>query len=180
MLTKTGLGILYPENAASLIDIVVKDKKELTSPLVKTVPHKSWDLCKTELDKVFSFLAQYSSSDVFFLAPLHQSRPISDLETPYSVYTYEGSKEDKFEDCSIVEDDDLCSEEYSFEIILPYLEKLFPSSRTHAFFAPKPENTEEEKVLKKILGLIEKNYPGSIILISDNDDCCLMWKKALI
>lgn len=179
LIRKTGEGILYPENASNLIKEELKERKDLTGLLIKTVPHKSWDLCKEELDSVFSFLSQYRAEHLFFLAPLHLGRLISDLNPSYCVYTYEGEGK-ALENRCIVEDDDVCSEEYSFEIILPYLEKLFPTSKAHAFFAPATETEEEEIILRQIVEEIEKKYPHSIILISDNDGCCSMWKKALI
>lgn len=174
---KNSEGILYPYNAEKEIKIERNNKRELKETVVRTVPHKAWHLCKAELDGVFSELSQYRADNIIVLSPLHGGRLISDKNLPYTVYTYEG--EDTLNCPYITEDNDVCSEEFSFEILLPYLEKLFPSSKYHAFFAPGTENEEEEKILSDIVKKIKETYRPAIILLSDNSGCCSMWEKAL-
>lgn len=177
MAKKTGEGILYPENAQNLINTQTKDRKELKDTLIRKVPHKSWSLCKDELDKVFTELSQYTVKDIFLLSPLHEGPVISDKVSSYTVYTYEGEK--ALGNASISEDDDICSEEFSLEIILPYLDKIFPSSSVHAYFAPEIIDEKELNILKEIVREIRENYKSCLILLSDNSGCCSMWEKAL-
>ncbi len=76
MIRKTGEGILYPEHPLNLIKEDPKERKDLTGLLIKTVPHKSWDLCKEELDSVFSI--SFTVQSRTFILPRTYS-----FRTPY-------------------------------------------------------------------------------------------------
>ncbi|MCR4676401.1 MAG: hypothetical protein K5634_04130, partial [Sphaerochaetaceae bacterium] len=134
---KTSSGILYPENASDLIDI--KEKNSVSLPAVRTVPHKAWSLCKDELDRVFSSLNGAKADYIFVFSPLHQGR----IGDEFKIYTH-----NEYNLSFPVErNDDICAEEFSYEILLPYIEKLFPSARSYAFYAPDEENPETGRLI---------------------------------
>lgn len=166
-MNKINQGILYPKD----ISITVKKaSKPLDMPVVRKVPHKSWDLIVNDLDCVFAELADTPARYIFVMAPLHKGK-INETDD-FSVFTYD----DCFVNHKILEkDSEVCSEEFSFEILLPHIEAYFPNAKCTAFYAP-----EENKSLKDFYNYLKTEYKNSIFLLSGTEDCCKMWYQAVL
>lgn len=217
-------GVLYPEDAAAIAAKVLegtrhnaefKGKDEghatTTEPSTKAeriarqrssypyimVPHASWEVCRMELDGIFSELAGTKGPNdkeedgtrdedllerIFVLAPLHKG-PI--VGRPFEVYTpndgtLQGSDwripletpRDILENTSVIQSDDVCTEEHSLEVIAPYLAVLYPNVPVCFLLAPGKDAKMEE--LKRTIGRFARN---SIIFISGNEEthCADMW-----
>lgn len=170
MKLKTNSGILYPENPQIQ---VLHSGKNIKLPAVEKVPHASWSKIKKELDDIFYNLSDSNPEYVFVLAPLHKGKINKD--DSYTVFTYE----DCFVSNSILEkDSEVCSEEYSYEILLPYLEAYFPNAKKTAFFAPgQPDRPE---LLIDFVKSLKEEYPQSLFLLSGTANCCSMWYQAIL
>lgn len=167
MIQKPNQGILYPTNPEIN---VIKTGRPLTLPLFRTVPHKALDLIKDKLDEVFSELSNTDAMYVFVLAPLHKGK--INKEDKFSIFTYD----DCFVTHEVLEkDSEVCSEEFSYEILIPYIEAFFPNAKSTAFYAP--ENNEQ---IKAFYNYLKETYPKSIFLLSDNANCCSMWTQAVL
>ena len=151
MISRANKGILYPENPH--IDITLK--KEINLPAVIEVPCKAYRFCKDELDKIFSEL-KCKPQNIFVLGVLKKGK-IS-FDDAFTIYTNS--------DCpirydSLVENDDVCSEEYCAEILLPYTDTLFPDVPVYQFLS----NTNSDD-MKSFVSYLKENYPKSIFFIS--------------
>lgn len=167
MLLDQNKGILYPE------DFKIEKKTISDSgpkPEYFEIPHKSLDLCKDQMDEVFSKAANFKASHIFVLAPLHKGK--INYDDRFCIYSYE----DSFVNYPLINRNNcVCSEEYSYEIALPYLKEYFPQAQTTAFFAP--ENSEK---LKDFICFLKTSYPDSLFFVSNNAEanCSQMWKQA--
>lgn len=180
-------GILYPKDALGVLSSI----SSVCSPVcpssfgsVVEVPHASWQVCKSTLDSVFSGLSS-SYEKVFVLAPLHKGKISFDdvpciytpldgtlcgsdwsinLSTPSCLLPY------------VVQNDDICTEEHSLEVIAPYIAKYLPLSSVCYALAP-----ESGEVLTSFCKTLASSFPSALILVSNNssEDCAFMWKKAL-
>lgn len=217
-------GVLYPVDAAAIAAKALegtrhkaeskeKDEKRATGIKPDTkkeqitrqgssypyimVPHASWEVCRMELDGIFSELAGTKGPNdkeedgtrdedlperIFVLAPLHKG-PI--VGRPFEVYTpndgtLQGSDwripletpRDILENTSVIQSDDVCTEEHSLEVIAPYLAVLYPNVPVCFLLAPGKDAKMEE--LKRTIGRFARN---SIIFISGNEEthCADMW-----
>lgn len=157
-----------------------------------TVPHRAWVKCKDELDSLFWELKRGIDDDdptkrpttkrVFVLAPLHKGSLIG---RPFLVYTpHSGTLSgtdwsialqtpDEILELGFVEEnDDICTEEHSLEMIAPYLANTYPNTPVCYLLAP----CKDEKIceLKHIIGHFRSN---SIIFVSNDEitQCASMW-----
>jgi AmmeMemoRadiSam system protein B len=179
-------GIMYPIDAkASLFPTFSSFSGHRSDSFLAEVPHKAWALCREELDEVLLGFKGRSFPHVFVLGPLHKG-PLSDdgedvvyapadgklegsdwavkLEVPSGIRGY------------VTVSDDICSEEHSLEIVAPYISLLFPDAAVCHLLAPAcGEKTQ------RIVEIIGKDFPSSLILLSNNrETCCAhMWKEAL-
>lgn len=161
------------------------------------VPHASWEVCRIELDGIFSELVGTKGPNdkedegtrdeglperIFVLAPLHKGQIVG---RPFEVYTpndgtLQGSDwkipletpRDILENTSVIQSDDVCTEEHSLEVIAPYLAVLYPSVPVCFLLAPGNDAKIDE--LKRTIGRFARN---SIIFISGNEEthCADMW-----
>lgn len=155
------------------------------------VPHKSWQYCKEELEAIFSCIKdkQNELKPLFVLAPLHKGPILTEEKTNNKIYCpQDGSL--KGSDWEIMletpqeikpfveQNDDVCTEEHSLEIIAPFIYKTFPRVPVCYLLASidTEENTEE---ICEITSIIGRFYPNSIIFLSNNEEtnCASMWKK---
>ena len=179
-------GIMYPVDAkASLFPALSSFSGHRSDSFLAEVPHKAWSLCRAELDDVmFSFRGR-TFPFVFLLGPLHKGLLPDDGED--AVYApadgnLEGSDWSvRLEVPSAVREyvtvsDDICSEEHSLEIVAPHISLLFPDAAVCHLLAP----AGAEKT-RRIVEIIRKDFPSSLILLSNNrETCCAhMWKEAL-
>lgn len=186
-------GIMYPFDAkASVLQGLERISANLSGFYTAEVPHSAWELSREELDGVFKKVSRMSFTNIFFLSPLHKG-PLS----------YESSENSGIFDGPVFApsdgrlcgsdwkinlnipfafknllniSDDVCSEEAGLEIVSPYLAALFPSIPVSAFFA-----YADSPVLRRIAKIIKKDFPCSLILLSNNKNtgCAGMWKEAL-
>lgn len=163
---KTNSNILYPQDVK--LDVKL-DKSHDKKPLYYEVPHKAYRFCQKELDDVFSKAGNFQSKYIFILCPLHKGKVFYD--DPFKIYSYE----DCFVNHPLVEKNDIvCSEEYSYEILLPYLKAYFKASVHTAFYAP-----EKSEKLRDFICYLKENYKDSLFFISNNEtNCAQMWKEA--
>lgn len=161
------------------------------------VPHASWEDCRIKLDGIFSELAMTKEPKakeedgtrnedlperIFVLAPLHKGQIVG---RPFEVYTpndgtLQGSDwritletpRDILENTSVIQSDDVCTEEHSLEVIAPYLAVLYPNVPVCFLLAPEKDAKMED--LKRTIGRFARN---SIIFISGNEEthCADMW-----
>lgn len=192
-------GVMYPFGAKTILE---KDfssgevsKIFLDSPLQKLhavrVPHASWSVCKKELDEVFITLQNSQKQKVknqvkriFVLAPLHKGSIIGEpvvIYTPSSTVLKGSDWEIQLElpkelrELSFIqENDDVCTEEHSLEVISPYLALFYPSVPVSYLLAPNEINKENIKQLLEKIALFSNE---SLIFISDNKEthCASMW-----
>ena len=163
-------GIIYPQDFS--IEILPPVKPEPQSEYFE-VPHKAWTLCKDKLDFVFRRISYIRPDYLFVLAPLHKGKVFFD--EPFVIYTHE--------DCFVENEilfasDDVCSEEYSYEMLIPYINAYLPNTKSTAFYAP----GDSEKI-KDFISYLKKNYPNSVFIVSNNCtkgiNCSQMWLQAL-
>ena len=200
------VGVLYPQSAASQIDLS-KTSSEPTKIYLKSnliayeVPHKAWLYCKEELENTFSYLKEQNPANIFVLAPLHKG-PI-DFDSPYKIYSpldgflkgqdwqieLEIPKEIKA--LSFVEqNDDVCTEEHSLEVLAPFIAKVFPNAKVCYLLAPAQEPSAQEpsaqepsaqdlEEICEITAIIGRLYSDSLIFISNNNqtNCAAMWMR---
>lgn len=165
---ETNKGILYPKD----LEIkVIHSNGKVCLPAVRYVPHAAYNLISDTLDAVFAELENSEPSYIFVLAPLHKGK--INKEDNFSLFTYS--------DCFIEyknlieKDDEVCSEEYSYEILQPYINAYFPKAKSTAFFAP-----EDNEELKNFVSFLKEKYTNCIIFVSGNENCCHMWYKAVL
>ncbi len=191
-------GVLYPQAAASKIQLTTQDKAPKFCTLANTnlraieVPHKAWIYCKEELENTFSYLRQQNKavSNIFVLAPLHKGS--LDFDVKLKIYcpedgTLKGSDwELKLETPQEIkalpfleQNDDVCTEEHSLEVLAPFIYATCHANHCEAkvcyLLAPKQENKIEE--ICEITSIIGRSYPDSLIFISNNSktNCGAMW-----
>lgn len=199
-------GVLYPQKAASQIDLskaiaiepqklsLYKNTSLSTESIAYQVPHKAWLYCKEELESTFSYLQQHKPtySTIFVLAPLHKG-PI-DFDGPYKVYTPEEGTL-KGEDWQITletpselkalpfleQNDEVCTEEHSLEVLAPFIAKVFPAAKVCYLLAPAQETPAQENLeeICEITAIIGRLYFDSLILVSNNNqtNCGAMWMR---
>ena len=210
-------GVLYPQDAGSQIELKLQ---ESLSNLPKTltlrntdltafeVPHKAWLYCKEELENTFSYLkhvngqeADKTASTIFVLAPLHKG-PI-DFDNKIKIYCPEDGNlkgsdwQIKLETPQEIkalpfleQNDDVCTEEHSLEVIAPFISSAFPEAKVCYLLAPaqatpaqaKPEQALQEPAqnleeICKITSIIGRLHSVSLIFISNNNqtNCASMW-----
>ena len=188
-------GVMYPKDAAAIAKAALAtnapenataSNNAQNDSFIK-VPHKAWSLCKKELDAVFSQLASSAKNKerpkrIFVLAPLHKGPIIGERFAAYTPCNgvlkgsdweipLETSCEITSLDC-VGQNDDVCTEEHSLEIIAPYLAVLYP--RVPVAYLLAPENNAKLDEIKRIIGRMACD---SIIIISDNEEthCASMW-----
>ena len=167
MLLNQNEGILYPEN----LKVEITPVKNAEIPKYFEIPHKALDKCKEQMEKAFSLAANLQPQYVFVLAPLHKGKVNPD--DAFRVYSYR----DCFAEHPLIEKNDcVCSEEFSYEIALPYIKSCFPNAKSTAFFAP--GNSEQ---LKDFVSFLRENYKPCVIFVSNNSqvNCSQMWLQAL-
>lgn len=181
-------GVMYPKDAAAIVE--ASQKSATTDPQQTVpnscnyikVPHRAWALCKDELDRIFAGIQDKNPKRIFVLAPLHKGPIIGE---PFAVYTptkgslkgsdweiqLETPKEILDFNC-IKQNDDVCTEEHSLEIIAPYLAVLYPNSPVAYLLAP--ENNANLEEIKQTIGRMACD---SLIFISDDEKshCASMW-----
>jgi len=177
-------GVMYPVNAASLIKNCSSVCKNIESTII--VPHKAWILCKNELDSIFSSieLSDNKIKNIFVLAPLHKGQIIGEPLTLYtpcngtlkgSNWTIPLSTPEEILTLDFVrQNDDICTEEHSLEILAPYFAILYPNVPVTYILAPKEI---DKKNIQKILEIIGRFSSHSLIFISNNKEthCASMW-----
>ena len=210
-------GVLYPQDAGSQIELKLQ---ESLSNLPKTltlrntdltafeVSHKAWLYCKEELENTFSYLkhvkgqeADKAVSTIFVLAPLHKG-PI-DFDDKIKIYCPEDGNlkgsdwQIKLETPQEIkalpfleQNDDVCTEEHSLEVIAPFISSAFPEAKVCYLLAPaqatpaqaKPEQALQEPAqnleeICKITSIIGRLHSDSLIFISNNNqtNCASMW-----
>lgn len=168
------------------------------------VPHKSWQYCKEELEIIFSYLNSLSfvhnaEITIFVLAPLHKGPIVMDsmddgVKTAESSSSKIYSPQDgllKGSDWEISlktpekikafveQNDDICTEEHSLEVIAPFIYKTMPHAQVCYLLAPNLANKAENEKLCEITSIIGRLYSNSIIFLSSNEEtnCAYMWKK---
>lgn len=155
------------------------------------VPHKSWQYCKEELETIFSCIKTNPDENniIFVLAPLHKGPILTEEKTNNKIYcpqdgSLKGSDwEIKLKTPQeikpfVEQNDDVCTEEHSLEVIAPFIYKTFP--RAHVCYLLASNGTEENtEEICKITSIIGRFYPNSIIFLSSNEEtnCASMWKK---
>ncbi len=161
-----------------------------------TVPHKAWSVCKNELDLVFmtlhaqklqnqqSLYIKGNVKRIFVLAPLHKGSIIGEpvvIYTPSSTVLKGSDWEIQLElpnemrELSFIqENDDVCTEEHSLEILSPYLALLYPNVTVSYLLAPQEISKED---IKQLLSKIALYTNESLIFISCNEEthCASMW-----
>ncbi len=194
-------GVLYPQNAASCIEIKPASEQPLAQqtpyfvPLKGTtsnlegvlVPHKGWTYCKEELENIFSWITNNpkESNTIFVLAPLHKGPILIDEKENNKIYCPQDGvlKGSDWEIClntpeeikALVEqNDDVCTEEHSLEVIAPFIYKIMPNAQVCYLLA-----TGQAEEICKITSIIGRFYSNSIILLSSNEEtnCAYMWKR---
>ena len=161
-------GIAYPKDFVFKPD-TSKQQKGLHLPLAITVPHRADAL--ERIGQRFSEISGMPVERIFILAPLHKGK--LDFAGNEQIYTWEGMEHVE----GAVENDDVCSEEYCAEMLLPFCEGTFPGVPVQAFFATgKTDKTE------KIVNNLLKGFPKSLFIVSNNSDtnCAAMWRNGVI
>lgn len=157
--------IIYPGDFIPSVD---SDAGLLCEKPYHTVPHKALTLCRDELDMTFSGLRGKRPSHIFVLCPLHKGKVFED--DTFRIYSYS----DCFVSHPLIErNDDICSEEYSYEMLLPYLDAFFKDIPSTAFYAPCADPALRDFVL-----YLKENHEDPLFLVSDNLNCSRMWKEA--
>lgn len=186
-------GVLYPIAAASQIQLKTRPQEPKSCTLINSnltaieVPHKAWIYCKEELENTFSFLKiqKQEVATVFVFAPLHKG-PIDfnegpKLYTPQDGFLKGSDWQIKLETPAelkalpfLLQNDDICTEEHSLEIIAPFLYKILPGAKVCYLLAP----CSSEEICE-ITSIIGRYYPSSLIFLSNNKDtnCAYMWKR---
>ena len=179
-------GIMYPIDAKAVLSSALSPVSgHHSSNSYIEIPHKSWSICKDELDLRLLPLKGNDYPYVFVLAPLHKG-PVT-FDGPSPVYAPEdgelsGSDWSITLGCpdmirSMVRfSDDICSEESSLEILGPYLSLMFPQAKT-CYLLSSGESPDIHEIVK----ILRKDFPSSLILLSNNSDanCAKLWKEAL-
>lgn len=181
-------GVMYPKDAAALVKASYKSATSYPQQSAPNnckyikVPHKSWTLCKGELERIFAGLQDKSPKRIFVLAPLHKGPIIGE---PFAVYapckgTLKGSDwnvqleipKELMKMACIQQNDDVCTEEHSLEIIAPYLATLFKEVPVSYLLA-----TGNDSDLDEIKQTIGRMACDSLIFISDDEKshCASMW-----
>ncbi len=177
-------GILYPTDAASTISF--HESGVASAGNVLTIPHMAWSRCSDRLNRLFSGLRGRTFQRVFVLGPLHMGPLVSDHGSDLpSVYSPEDGSligSDWAVELSLPQalrplvqvSDDICSEEFSLEIVAPYLSLLFPATPVCHLLAAEAGGCPE------IAEILRRDFPTSLFLISNNDEtnCAYMWKEA--
>jgi AmmeMemoRadiSam system protein B len=214
-------GVLYPQDAGSKIELKFQEsqrKQPKTLTLRNTdltafeVPHKAWLYCKKELENTFSYLkhvkqeADKTASTIFVLAPLHKG-PI-DFDDKIKIYCPEDGNlkgsdwQIKLETPQEIkalpfleQNDDVCTEEHSLEVIAPFISSAFPEAKVCYLLAPAqatpaqatPAQATSEQALEepaqnleeicKITSIIGRLHSDSLIFISNNNqtNCASIW-----
>lgn len=181
-------GVMYPKDAAALVKASYKSATSYPQQSAPNnckyikVPHKSWTLCKGELERIFAGLQDKSPKRIFVLAPLHKGPIIGERIAAYTPCKgclkgsdWEIPLETPCEITSlgcIEQSDDVCTEEHSLEIIAPYLAVLYPNSPVAYLLAP--ENNANLEEIKQTIGRMACD---SLIFVSDDEEthCASMW-----
>lgn len=177
-------GILYPVDALSVLKTSFSSSTCTCEKNIIEVPHASWQVAKEQYDALFSKLGQ-GYDRVFVLGPLHKGKiGYDDAFTLYSPEDGELCGSDWSLKLSvptelsslITQNDDICSEEHSLEVIAPYLAYLFPDVPVTYVLAP-----EKDDKIRTFMEILGKSFPNALIFISNNSSkCCAnMWKEAI-
>ena len=154
MIDRSNSGIVYPE------DIKIEKRtsgKTVKLPHVQKVPYKALRLCQSELEDIFADIGNAKVKNIFAVGVLKQGK--LDFDDPFLIYTNE--------DCPLqhpllVKDDEICSEEYCAEILLPFCDTYFPGIEVVQFLT-----NEKSDRLAEFIEFLKKDYPFSLIFISE-------------
>lgn len=164
-MTDTSKNILYPET----IDFKPSTEFETELPAVFTVPGKSWNFIEDELKTIFGKIGRCKPSNIFVFSNLKNGR-IS-FDDDFCIYT---DSDCPVEDEHLVKDDDVCSEEFGAEILMPFFNKMFPGVQVNQFLT-----VEENKYNREFFFKVCREYEKSLIFISRNREEVPLWPEHL-
>lgn len=154
MIARVNRGILYPENP--VID-KTPDSNPTVLPHIQKVPCASYEICREKLDEIFRHIGNCNPEYIFVFGVLKQGK--INFDDPFMIYTNEDCP---FEDVYMVKNDEVCSEEFCAEILLPYCDVYFPTSKVYQFLA-----NDISPLSDDFMNSLKKKYPESLFLISD-------------
>lgn len=154
MISRADCKILYPENP--VIEKKLSSKKTAL-PFRCTVPCASYDICQNQLDEIFSQVSNCNPDYIFVFGHLKQGK--INFDDPYKIYTNE--------DCPVInnlleKDDEVCSEEFCAEILLPYCDVYFPYAKVIQFLS-----NDFSPMTEEFIKSLESEYPNALFFISD-------------
>lgn len=154
MIERYNCGIVYPR------DIKIEkhpDAKTVNLPFIQKVPYKALRFCQSELEKIFTEIGNTQVKQIFVIGLLKQGK--INFDDPFFLYT---NSDCKTEYPHIKKDDEVCSEEYCAEILLPFCDAYFPKVEVTQFLA-----NEKSLEIEKFIDFLKEENPSSIIFISD-------------
>lgn len=165
MKNRSSEGILFPHQ----INRQPETKEETVLPKLMTVPRKSWNLIENELLSAFSRISNCRPSNIFIFSHLRNGK--IGFDDKFCIYT---DSDCDISDDLLVKNDDVCSEEFGAEILIPILEQYYPDSKINQFLTP--EKNENNSVF---LYKLWKKYPSSLFIISRNGTEEPLWPENL-
>lgn len=165
MNNKSSENIVYFPNIETA-DISEKGTK---LPFICTVQHKSWNLIKEQLEKTFIDIGKCKPESIFVFGFLRNGKISPDDE--FCIYT---DSDCLISDEVLKKDDEICSEEYCAEILMPFFSKYYPGAKVNQFLTPE-KNKENERFFNKILS----ENRNSLIFISKNETEDSVWPEYL-
>ena len=155
------LGVVLPKDFSFTPDRSLAKASEL--PITVQLPHRASSI--DAIGRAFSNLSAFRPDHVFVFAPLHAGRIVGCSD---AVYCWsDGVRVD-----GTVADDDVCSEEFSADMLLPFIEGTFGNVPVQAFFA-----TGRTPLTENLVSRIASDFPNSVLIVSNNIDvdCASMW-----
>ncbi len=154
MISRAEIDIIFPE------DMII-EKKYNPNPTVlphfQKVPYSSYEFCKEQLDSIFFEIGNCHPEHIFVFGRLKQGK--INFDDPFRIYT---DKDCPFEDELLEKDDEVCSEEYCAEILLPYCDVYFPDAQINQFLA-----NDFSHLTEKFINKMKEQYPESLFFISE-------------
>lgn len=154
MISRAEIDILYPEN----FKIEKKTGNiQVELPVFRKVPCSAYEFCKEQLDSVFAEIGNCKPEYIFVFGQLKQGK--INFDDPFIIYTDEDCP---VEDELLKKNDEVCSEEYCAQILLPYCDVYFPDSPVYQFLSNETSPVSEQFMLK-----LKEKYPSSLFFISE-------------
>lgn len=138
-------------------------------PVIFIVPHKSLNLVEEDIQRLFESIRDYKPEHVFIFGELHNG-PIG-FDDKFTIYTDSNCP---VNNNLLTKSDDVCSEEFGAEILLPFCDKYFHGIPVNQFLTPE-KNAENAN----FFNWLKENYSKSVFFISRNEKEDSVWPENL-